>query len=195
MADEWRKLEQPQSHSTRRVSCWRELRLTVCPATAGYRGPMPDLADELSIQDRLFPDMACFGCGPANAKGLRLKSFVADGVITARFTPWPEHDNGLGFLNGGIISTLLDCQSAAAVLHEADQRGWGPLPGAQLAYVTAGLDVRYVRPAPLDDSVELRAMLRDIDEPQMTADAQLVWDGKVRATATAVWKRWRPRTS
>ncbi len=158
---------------------------------------MPDLADELSIQDRLFPDMTCFGCGPANAKGLRLKSFVADGVVRvviARFTPWPEHDNGLGFLNGGIISTLLDCHSAAAVLHEADQRGWGPLPGAQLPYVTAGLDVRYVRPAPLHEPVELRATLRSVDEPEMTAEAELVWDGKVRATATALWKRWRPRT-
>lgn len=154
---------------------------------------MPDLNDELSIQDRLFPDMSCFGCGPANPKGLQLKSFVSDGVITANFTPWPEHDNGLGNLNGGIISTLLDCHSAAAVLLEADERGWGPLPGAQLAYVTAGLDVRYLRPAPLHEPVELHAVLRHIDEPEMTAEAELVWDGKVRATATAVWKRWRPR--
>lgn len=150
---------------------------------------------ELSIQDRLFPDMACFGCGPANPKGLQLKSFVAEGVITARFMPWPEHDNGLGYLNGGIISTLLDCHSAAAVLHEADQRGWGPLPGAQLAYVTAGLDVRYLRPAPLHEPVELRAMLRSVDEPEITVDAELWWDGKVRASAGALWKRWRPRTS
>lgn len=154
---------------------------------------MPDHADELSIQDRLFPDMACFGCGPANPKGLQLKSFAADGVVTARFSPWPEHDNGLGNLNGGIISTLLDCHSAAAVLLEAEQRGWGPLPGAQLSYVTAGLDVRYLRPAPLHEPVELRAVLRQADEPEMTAETELVWDGKVRATATAVWKRWRPR--
>lgn len=157
-----------------------------------YLGRMPDRV-EMSIQDRLFPDMACFGCGPANERGLQLKSFVGDGVVTASFTPWPEHDNGLGFLNGGIISTLLDCHSAAAVLHEAEERGWGPLPGAQLAYVTAGLDVRYLRPAPLHDPVELRAVLRAADEPEMTAEAELVWDGKVRATATAVWKRWRPR--
>lgn len=154
---------------------------------------MPDLSDPLSIQDRLFPDMACFGCGPANPKGLQLKSFVTEGVVTATFTPWPEHDNGLGFLNGGIISTLLDCHSAAAVLEEADRRGWGPLPGLPLSYVTAGLDVRYVRPAPLHEPVELRAVVNEAGEPEMTALAELIWDGKVRATATAVWKRWRPR--
>jgi acyl-coenzyme A thioesterase PaaI-like protein len=156
---------------------------------------MPDRADALtSIQDRLFPEMACFGCGPANPKGLQLKSFAAGGVVTARFTPWPEHDNGLGFLNGGIISTLLDCHCAAVVLFEAHQRGWGSLPGAQLPYVTAGLDVRYLRPAPLHEAVELRAVLSSVDEPEMTVEVELLWEDKVRASATALWKRWRPRT-
>jgi hypothetical protein len=32
------------------------------------------------------------------------------------------------------------------VLHEADVRGWKPLAGLPLSYVTAGLDVRYRRP-------------------------------------------------
>src|SRR4051794_22608721 len=98
----------------------------------------------------------CFGCGPANPKGLRLKSYVEDGVVTAEFVPWPEHDNGVGFLNGGIIATVLDCHSAAAVMSEAAARGWHPLPGADLAFVTAGLDVRYLRPTPKDSPVALR---------------------------------------
>lgn len=150
--------------------------------------------DEVSIQDRLFPDMTCFGCGPANDKGLRLKSYPGEDRVVATFLPWPEHDNGVGFLNGGIISTLLDCHSAAAVLHEADVRGWGPLPGAALAYVTAGLEVRYLRPAPLHEPVMLRAAVISATEPEMTAEVELVWDDKVRATATALWKRWRPRS-
>ncbi|WP_353510813.1 PaaI family thioesterase [Intrasporangium sp.] len=156
---------------------------------------MPERSNEISIQDRLFPDMTCFGCGPANPKGLRIKSYARDGVVTAQFESWPEHDNGLGFLNGGIISTVLDCHSAAAVLHEADQRGWGQLPGAQLPYVTAGLDVRYLRPAPLREPVELRAVLRSADEAEMTVDVELWADGKVRASAGTLWKRWRPRTT
>ena len=63
---------------------------------------------QLSIQERLFPTLRCFGCGPANPKGLRLRSFPAEGWVVARFAPWPEHDNGLGYLNGGIIATVLD---------------------------------------------------------------------------------------
>jgi acyl-coenzyme A thioesterase PaaI-like protein len=153
------------------------------------------MSEEQSLQERYLPDMPCFGCGPANAKGLRLRSYPAkdDGLVTASFTPWPEHDNGLGYLNGGIIATVLDCHSAAAVTHEAFERGWPPLPGAALPYVTAGLEVSYLRPAPLADSVTLYAEVTTATEAEMSAHAWLEWDGKPRAEVTAVWKRWRPR--
>jgi acyl-coenzyme A thioesterase PaaI-like protein len=149
---------------------------------------------ETSLQDRYFPQLPCFGCGPSNEKGLRLKSHVAaDGLVRATFTPWPEHDNGLGFLNGGIIATVLDCHSAAAVTHAAYEHGWPPLPGADLPYVTAGLDVRYLRPAPLHDSVGLVARVTEATEDVITAEVWIEHDGKERAAATALWKRWRPR--
>ena len=146
-----------------------------------------------SIQERLVPELTCFGCGPANPQGLNLRSYPGPDGATASFTPWPQHGNGLGYLNGGIISTLLDCHSAAAVLDEADRRGWGPLPGAALAYVTAGLDVSYLRPAPLTEPVTLRAVVTEPGESSMTVDVELWWEGKPRAAAVAHWKRWRPR--
>jgi acyl-coenzyme A thioesterase PaaI-like protein len=154
----------------------------------------PASPDGQSIQERYFPDLPCFGCGPANDKGLRLRSYPApDGLVTARFTPWPEHDNGLGYLNGGIIATVLDCHSAAVVTHEAFERGWPPLPGAALPYVTASLDVSYLRPAPLTETVTLYAEVAAATEAEMTAHVWLEWDDKRRAEVTAVWKRWRPR--
>ena len=78
---------------------------------------------ELSIQERLYPHLTCFGCGHANPKGLHLRSYPGDGEVTATFRPWPEHDNGFGFLNGGIIATVLDCHSGAAVFDESARRG------------------------------------------------------------------------
>ena len=148
----------------------------------------------MSLQDRYFPDLPCFGCGPSNTEGLQLKSFDGgDGLVEAEFTPWPQHDNGLGFLNGGVIATVLDCHAAAAVTHEAHVRGWPSLPGAALPYVTAGLDVRYLRPAPLHETVALRARVTEASEAQMTAEAWLEWDGKERSRVTSLWKRWRPR--
>lgn len=147
-----------------------------------------------SLQDRYFPALPCFGCGPGNDRGLRLKSYLReDGRVSAEFRPWPEHDNGLGYLNGGIIATVLDCHSAAAVTHEAYQRGWPALPGADLPFVTSGLDVRYLRPAPLDAVVTLVGEVVAASEAEISAQVWLEWDGKQRATGTAHWKRWRPR--
>ncbi len=144
-----------------------------------------------SIQERLYPGLPCFGCG--NPKGLMLRSYPGEGAAVASFRPWPEHDNGLGYLNGGIIATVLDCHSAAAVTHEAFTRGWPPLPGAALPYVTANLEVSYLRPSPLTETVELYAEVSEASEAAMTAHVWLEWDAKVRAEVTATWKRWRPR--
>jgi acyl-coenzyme A thioesterase PaaI-like protein len=154
---------------------------------------------EPSLQERYFPDLPCFGCGPVNERGLRLRSHLAPDfdvsrVVVASFTPWPEHNNGLGYLNGGIIGTILDCHTAAAVTHEAFDQGRTPLGGALLPYVTAGLDLHYRRPSPLHETVELRAWVTEANESEMTVHAELVWDDKVRAEASAHWKRWRPRS-
>ncbi len=146
----------------------------------------------LSIQERHLPDLRCFGCGPANPKGLQLRSFAADDdTVRASFRPWPEHDNGLGYLNGGIIATVLDCHGAAAMILRAAQLGL--VRGGALPYVTAGLAVRYLRPSPLDDAVDLVARVKAADGDHLEVEVELWWQAKVRATGASSWKRWRPR--
>ncbi len=182
-----------------------------------------EMDDVLSIQERLYPHLTCFGCGHANSRGLKLRSYLRGGFVEARFTPWPEHDNGFGFLNGGIIATLLDCHSAAAVYLAADAAGPGPGEGgaetlvtqdssrdtlvagadggargdrmSHALFVTARLDVRYLRPAPLHDEVALRAAVMTADGRSVRVDAQLVWEGAVRSEARSEWRAWRPRTT
>lgn len=145
-----------------------------------------------SIQQHYLPDLRCFGCGPANASGLQLASFTGDdGAVRATFSPWPEHDNGLGFLNGGIVSTLLDCHSAAAVCVESERLGLPP--DGTLQYVTAGLDVRFRRPSPLTEPAELVARVLESSPEAIRVEAELWWQDKVRATGEALWKRWHPR--
>ena len=148
---------------------------------------------ELSIQERLYPHLTCFGCGHANPKGLHLRSYPGDGEVTATFRPWPEHDNGFGFLNGGIIATVLDCHSGAAVFDESARRGERMGAGDPLLYVTAGLDVRYLRPCPLDELLDLRAVIVSASADEMVVDVELSWEGRPRAAASTLWKRWRPR--
>ncbi len=59
----------------------------------------------LSIQAALYPGLTCFGCGPANPHGFHLRSYREGDLTVATFKPGPEHDNGFGFVNGGIIAT------------------------------------------------------------------------------------------
>lgn len=145
-----------------------------------------------SIQQRFFPDMTCFGCGPANPKGLQLRSYPDVDGTTADFTPWPEHDNGLGFLNGGIICTVLDCHSATPVLLEAERLGltYDDVP---LPFVTAGLQVAYLRPTPLTRACRLHATVIDVSDSAMEVAVELWADDKLRVQGRATWKRWRPR--
>jgi acyl-coenzyme A thioesterase PaaI-like protein len=154
---------------------------------------MSSIESPPSIQESLYPDLTCFGCGHANPDGFHLKSYRDGDITVAIFTPRPEHDNGFGFLNGGIITTVLDCHSAAVVMWEADQRGWKAADGAPVPFITAGLDVRFLRPTPLGPALSLRAVPEKVSESEIVVNAELVFGEKQRATVRARWLRFRPR--
>ncbi len=147
----------------------------------------------LSIQESLYPELTCFGCGHANPDGFHLRSYRDGDLTVAEFTPRPEHDNGFGFLNGGIISTVLDCHGAAVVMWEASERAWRGEPGAPVPFITAGFDVRFLRPTPLGPTVRLVGTPVSVDESEIVVGSELEVDGKTRATMTATWRRFRPR--
>ena len=147
----------------------------------------------LSIQESLYPEVTCFGCGHANPKGFHLRSYRDGELTVAEFTSSPEHDNGFGFLNGGIIATVLDCHTAAVVMWEAAQREWVADPGAPVPFITSGFDVRFLRPTPLATAVQLTARPEHISEHEIVVAAELLAAGKTRATLTATWLRFHPR--
>src|SRR5262245_61305172 len=107
------------------------------------------MIDGMSIQESLYPELTCFGCGHANPRGFHLRSFGAGDLTVGGFPPGTEHDNGFGFMNGGIITTVLDCHGAAVVMWEAMQRDWRAADGAPIPFITAGFEVRFLRPTPL----------------------------------------------
>jgi hypothetical protein len=67
--------------------------------------------NEQSLQERYAPRSTCFGCGPANPKGLHIRSFVHGEEVLAEWQLQPQYEAFPGALNGGIIGTLLDCHS------------------------------------------------------------------------------------
>ena len=65
--------------------------------------------DSKSLQETYAPDSACFGCGPRNDKGLRIRSFVeGDGACVCVWRPQPHHLAFPGALNGGICGVGTD---------------------------------------------------------------------------------------
>ena len=59
------------------------------------------MPDELCLQERYAPHNACFGCGPANEKGLQVGSIPDGDEVVATWSPEPHHEAFPGVMNGG----------------------------------------------------------------------------------------------
>jgi acyl-coenzyme A thioesterase PaaI-like protein len=137
-----------------------------------------------SLQDRYAPLNRCFGCGPANTLGLRLKSQVEGNGLWAEFTPQPHHEAFEGILNGGIIATLLDCHGNWAATHHLMQRDGLDRPPCT---VTASLEVKLRRPTPSRERLRLWATVTESGADRATVEAHLECAGLVTATCLGVF--------
>jgi acyl-coenzyme A thioesterase PaaI-like protein len=134
-----------------------------------------------SLQDRYAPENRCFGCGPANEKGLRIKSFVSGtgDEIVAEWRPEPHHQAFEGALNGGICGALLDCHSNwAATYHLMKKSGDSAPPST----VTADFHVTLNRPTPMDGPLTLRARVVESTQDRAVVEATIESRGRVTAT-------------
>jgi acyl-coenzyme A thioesterase PaaI-like protein len=137
-----------------------------------------------SLQDTYAPRNQCFGCGPANEKGLRIKSFPRGDELVAEWRPEPHHQAFDGILNGGICGALLDCHSNwAATYHLMRRRGETTPP----CTVTAEFAVKLRRPTPMDGPVTLRARVVESGDDRAVVEATLEAGGKVTATCTGTF--------
>ena len=152
---------------------------TFLAAGAGYPKRMPSPEKGPSLQDRYAPNNRCFGCGPANGKGLRIKSYAEDDVLVCDWQPEPHHVAFDGILNGGICGALLDCHSNwAAAYHLMRASGSAELP----CTVTADFHVKLARPTPIDATLHLTARVVDSSADRAVVEATLEAGGKVTAT-------------
>ena len=97
-----------------------------------------------SVQERFAPHNACFGCGPSNPKGLRIRSFEEGDHLVARWRPEEHHQAFPGVVNGGIVGALLDCHSNWAATVALMQAQGLPTPPCT---VTSDFAVTLKRPA------------------------------------------------
>jgi acyl-coenzyme A thioesterase PaaI-like protein len=137
-----------------------------------------------ALQDRYAPGNICFGCGPANAEGLRIKSFVEGDAVVCSFTPSPHHQAFSGVLNGGIIGTLFDCHMNWAAAHRLmTENGLGHPP----CTVTAEYSVVLKRPTPSGGPVMVRARVVECSADRAVVEAVMEAGSKVTATSRGVF--------
>ncbi len=139
-----------------------------------------------SLQDRWAPENCCFGCGPANERGLRIKSFPDDATddVVCTWTPEPHHEAFDGMLNGGIIGALFDCHCNWTAIHHMIEKN--RLDRAPCA-VTAEFHVYLKRPTPSSGSVLLRARVVESSGDRASVEAEMIAGGKVTATCRGVF--------
>lgn len=143
------------------------------------------------LQD-VWPDATCYGCGPANPEGLRIKSYWSEdgSEVVCRFEPQPRYNAGFpNVMYGGLVASLIDCHSiwaAIAWTYREEGREHGSPPS--ISYVTGTLNVRFLKPTPLDRPVLLRARVTEL-QPRKALVACSLYSGDeetARAEVTAV---------
>jgi len=133
-----------------------------------------------SLQETYAPELACFGCGPRNERGLHLKSFVRDdGTVAATWRAEKYHEAFPGVLSGGIIGTLMDCHSLWTATYHLMKRSGAATPPPS---VTAEYTIKMRRPTPTDGDIELVARPVEVGDERAVVEAELSAGGKVCAT-------------
>lgn len=132
-----------------------------------------------ALQDTYAPNNRCFGCGPSNEKGLRIKSRVEGDEVVAEWRPDPHHQAFEGILNGGICGALLDCHSNWTAAHHLMKKAGADSPPCT---VTADFHVVLKRPTPMDAPLHLRAHVVESTDDRAVVEATLEANGRVTAT-------------
>jgi acyl-coenzyme A thioesterase PaaI-like protein len=124
------------------------------------------------------PRRWCFGCGDANPESLGIEFEVEGRCVRGRFQARKEHQGFPRLAHGGI---------AAAAIDEA--MGWSMYAAGAWA-MTARLEVKYRRPMPLGEPLEVTAEVVRDRGSWLEAEAQIrLVDGPIVAEGKAVFMR------
>ena len=144
---------------------------------------------ELKAVQDYYPDELshCFGCGRLNEQGHQIKSFWQGDETIAHFTPKPYHIAIPGFVYGGLIASLIDCHgTGTAALASYKNAGREPDSLPAFRFVTASLQVDYLKPTPLGIELELRGKVIEIKGRKVISEITVSANGEVTARGKVI---------
>lgn len=141
---------------------------------------------EQSLQQKFSPKSICYGCGPSNPEGLHISSFPQeDGSLLARWKPDLKYQAFPGIAYGGLLCCLLDCHcnwTASWMLMK--QNGLDAPP----CTVTAEHSVRFLRPTPIDQELQIVGRVLERKQDRATVQGELLdASGKTCATCKSIF--------
>lgn len=110
----------------------------------------------------------CFGCGPHNQHGLRLKFRREGDEVVTDYKASKGQDGPPGILHGGLQATLCDEVAGWALVGLLDRMGF-----------TTSMNIRYLRPVRLEKVVQARAKVASHQPGMATLKVRLVQEDKV----------------
>ncbi len=144
--------------------------------------------EQKSFQDYYPEELShCYGCGRLNEHGLQIKSHWDGEETVAIFHPQPYHMAIPGYVYGGLIASLIDCHgtgTAAAATYREEGREMGTKPA--LRFMTASLQVDYLRPTPLGVPLEIRGKVEEIKSRKVVVSTTVSAGGELCARGQVV---------
>lgn len=141
-----------------------------------------------AFQDHYPDELAhCFGCGRLNEHGHQIKTTWDGDETVTHFTPEPYHIAIPGYVYGGLIASIIDCHctgTAAAAAAKSTGRELDDDPAFR--FVTASLQVDYLRPTPLGVPLEVRGSVEEVSGRKVVIQATVSAEGEVCARGRVI---------
>ncbi|WP_045214193.1 PaaI family thioesterase [Desulfonatronovibrio magnus] len=138
------------------------------------------------IQDN-YPQQYChcYGCGKENPEGLRIKSWWDGQQALARFTPRDEHIALPGYVYGGLIASIIDCHGIATASARAAAEKDSEKHRLK-RYVTAALNVDFLKPTPLGIELEIRGMAQEFHRRKVKVKVEIFVENIITAQGVVI---------
>lgn len=106
----------------------------------------------------------CFACGTENPCGLNLEFYAVGDSVCADVKLDRYRVGWEGMVHGGIISTLLD-----------EIMSWTIIYFKRVFFVTRKMEIRYLKPVPIEAPLTARGRLgKDLEPPRIEVKADLL---------------------
>ncbi|MFL6664030.1 MAG: PaaI family thioesterase [Rhizobacter sp.] len=145
------------------------------------------MQDGRALQDVL--KVRCFGCGSLNEHGLQIKSHWQGDELVCFWRPPSHHIGHPGVVYGGTIASIVDCHSIWTALATWCRDTGTDIATAAPPVVTGKLTVTFLKPARIDQVLELRARVLDAGERRATVGCRVLQDGDECAVAEVITVR------